>query len=81
VSKGFVVAPEDGDRLRDSRNKFERGETLEGTGEDFVGSISGLRRNRRNGRKWEACGRSMLALCFRLIAIAIGGIAGCARTS
>ena len=44
MSKGFVAGlrdeNEDEDRLSDSRNKIAGGEYLEGTGEDFVGSIS-----------------------------------------
>ena len=44
MSKGFVAVlgdeNEDEDRLSDSRSKFAGGEDLDGTGEDFVGSIS-----------------------------------------
>jgi hypothetical protein len=44
VSKGFVTGlgdeNEDEDRLSDSRIEIAGGEYLEGTEEDFVGSIS-----------------------------------------
>lgn len=44
MSKGFAARVGDGvegwDKLRDSRSKFAGGENVEGTGEDFVGSIT-----------------------------------------